>query len=79
MQIGRSEERSAEVPGSSSATRGLLSQALQAEPSAQAAEGAEPTQDEAATQDAGENGRTVVSTLAFIPATVTLCSCMRTL
>ena len=78
MQIGRSEERSAEVPGSSSATRGLLSQALQAEPSAQAAEGAEPSQDEAVAQDAGPNGSTVVSTLVFIIAVVTLffCACI---
>ena len=58
----------AELPSSSAGRRGLLSQALQAEPTAQPAEDAEQAGDEAQTQDTGPQGNTVVSSPAMILA-----------
>ena len=49
------------MPSSSDGRRGLLSQALQAEPPAEPAEDVGQAEDEAALQDTAPQGNTVVS------------------
>ena len=67
-QSQRPEGRTAEVASSSAGPRGLLSQALQAEPTVQPAENTEQAEDEAQTQDTGRRGNTVVRSSALVPA-----------